>query len=43
MSTNVVESWQINPNAEADDLEAKQPFIDNGLDVLDHSDRKSVV
>ena len=35
MSTNVVESWQINPDAEADDLEAKQPFIDNGLDVLD--------
>ena len=37
MSTNVVESWQINPDAEADDLEAKQPFIDNGLDVLDPS------
>jgi phenylpropionate dioxygenase-like ring-hydroxylating dioxygenase large terminal subunit len=37
MSTNVVESWQINPNAQADDLEAKQPFIDNGLDVLDPS------
>jgi len=35
MSTNVVESWQINPDAKADDLEAKQPFIDNGLDVLD--------
>jgi phenylpropionate dioxygenase-like ring-hydroxylating dioxygenase large terminal subunit len=37
MSTNVVESWQINPDAEAEDLEAKQPFIDNGLDVLDPS------
>ena len=35
MSTNVVESWRINPNAEAGDLEAKQPFIDNGLDILD--------
>ncbi len=37
MSTNVVESWQINPDAEAEDLEAKQPFIDNGLEVLDPS------
>jgi phenylpropionate dioxygenase-like ring-hydroxylating dioxygenase large terminal subunit len=37
MSTNIVESWQINPQADADDLEAKQPFIDNGLDVLDPS------
>ena len=37
MSTNVVESWQINPDAAAEDLEAKQPFIDNGLDVLDPS------
>ena len=37
MSSNVVETWQINPDAEADDLEAKQPFIDNGLDVLDPS------
>ena len=35
MSNNVVETWQINPQAEADDLEAKQPFIDNGLDILD--------
>ncbi len=35
MSSNVVESWQINPDAEADDLEAKQPFIDNGLEKLD--------
>ena len=37
MSVNVVESWQINPQAEADDLEAKQPFMDNGLDVVDPS------
>jgi len=37
MSSNVVESWQINPNADADDLEAKQPFIDNGLEILDPS------
>jgi phenylpropionate dioxygenase-like ring-hydroxylating dioxygenase large terminal subunit len=35
MSTNVVESWQINPDAAEDDLESKQPFIDNGLDLLD--------
>ena len=35
MGTNVVETWQINPDAEADDLEAKQPFVDNGLDILD--------
>jgi phenylpropionate dioxygenase-like ring-hydroxylating dioxygenase large terminal subunit len=33
MRKNVVESWQINPDAEPDNLEAKQPFIDNGLDV----------
>ena len=37
MSINIVESWQINPNAEADDLESKQHFIDNGLAVLDPS------
>ena len=33
MSKNVVESWQIDPQAGPDNLEAKQPFIDNGLDV----------
>ena len=32
---NIVESWQINPDADATDLEAKQPFIDNGLDIHD--------
>jgi hypothetical protein len=37
MNLNVVENWQINPEAEAEDLEAKQPFIDNGLDVVDPS------
>ncbi len=37
MSSNVVERWQINPQAEPDDLEAKQPWVDNGLDVLDPS------
>jgi len=37
MSNNIVESWQINPDAEAGDLEAKQPFIDNGLDIVDPS------
>ncbi len=35
MSKNVVESWQIDPNAGPDNLEAKQPFIDNGLDIYD--------
>lgn len=32
---NIVESWQIDPEAGPDNLEAKQPFVDNGLDVLD--------
>ena len=32
---NIVESWQINPQAGPEDLEAKQPFIDNGLDIHD--------
>ncbi len=35
MGVNIVENWQINPGAEADDLEAKQPWIDNGLEVVD--------
>lgn len=35
MWKNVVEDWQINPSADAVDLEAKQPFVDNGLDVYD--------
>ncbi len=35
MSNNVVESWQIDPGAGSDNLEAKQPFINNGLDVYD--------
>ena len=34
---NVVETWQINPDAGPEDLEAKQPFIDNGLEVMDPS------
>jgi phenylpropionate dioxygenase-like ring-hydroxylating dioxygenase large terminal subunit len=33
MWKNVVEDWQINPAADAVDLEAKQPFVDNGLDI----------
>ena len=37
MWKNVVEDWQINPTADAVDLEAKQPFIDNGLDIHDPS------
>ena len=32
---NIVESWQINPDADSGDLEAKQPFVDNGLDIHD--------
>lgn len=35
MWKNVVESWQIDPGADATTLEAKQPHVDNGLDVLD--------
>jgi phenylpropionate dioxygenase-like ring-hydroxylating dioxygenase large terminal subunit len=35
MWKNIVEDWQINPAANAVDLEAKQPFVDNGLDVHD--------
>jgi len=35
MWKNVVESWQIDPDAGEESLEAKQPHIDNGLDVLD--------
>ena len=35
MWKNVVETWQTEPEAPEDLLAAKQPFIDNGLDVLD--------
>ena len=35
MWKNVVEDWRTEPEAPADRLEAKQPSIDNGLDVLD--------
>ncbi len=35
MAENVVESWQIDPQAGPDNLEAKQPFIDNGLEIMD--------
>ena len=35
MVKNVVESWQIDPHAGPDNLEAKQPFIDNGLEIMD--------
>lgn len=35
MVKNVVESWQIDPQAGPDNLEAKQPFIDNGLEIMD--------
>ena len=35
MKLNIVESWQIDPNADAGNLEAKQPYVDNGLDHPD--------
>ena len=37
LKLNIVESWQIDPSAEPDNLEAKQPFVDNGLNVNDPS------
>ena len=30
MKLNIVESWQIDPHAGPDSLEAKQPYVDNG-------------
>ena len=33
LKLNIVESWQIDPDADTENLEAKQPFVDNGLDV----------
>ncbi len=35
MKINIVESWQIDPEAEPDALEAKQPFVDNGSGSVD--------
>ncbi len=35
MWKNPVEAWLIDPNASGENLEAKQPFVDNGLEVLD--------
>ncbi len=35
MTDNIVESWQIDPNASSEHLEGKQPYIDNGTEVLD--------
>ncbi len=37
MWKNVVETWLIDPLAEGDNLEAKQPHVNNGLDILDPS------
>jgi phenylpropionate dioxygenase-like ring-hydroxylating dioxygenase large terminal subunit len=37
MWESVVEDWKINSEADADDLEAKQPFVDNGLETVDPS------
>jgi phenylpropionate dioxygenase-like ring-hydroxylating dioxygenase large terminal subunit len=34
MKLNIVESWQIDPHAGPDSLEAKQPFVDNGTDRI---------
>ena len=38
MWKNPVEHWLIDPLAGEDNLEAKQPFVDNGLDVY-HPER----
>jgi len=35
MWKNVVETWLIDPDAGEGNLEAKQPYIDNGLDIYD--------
>jgi phenylpropionate dioxygenase-like ring-hydroxylating dioxygenase large terminal subunit len=35
MKLNIVESWQIDPKAGADNLEAKQPYVDNGHGMID--------
>ncbi len=35
MKLNIVESWQIDPEAGPDNLEAKQPYIDNGTERVD--------
>ncbi|MDH3434788.1 MAG: aromatic ring-hydroxylating dioxygenase subunit alpha [Gammaproteobacteria bacterium] len=37
MWKNVVETWQIDSQADPADLEAKQPFVDNGLEVIEPS------
>ncbi|MGI9229226.1 MAG: aromatic ring-hydroxylating oxygenase subunit alpha [Gammaproteobacteria bacterium] len=37
MTDNVVESWQVAPDASNDSLEGKQPYIDNGTEILDPS------
>jgi len=37
MWKNVVESWQIDSQADPAGLEAKQPFVDNGLEIMEPS------
>ncbi len=34
MKLNIVESWQIDPKAGPDSLEAKQPYVDNGTGMI---------
>ena len=34
MKLNIVESWQIDPQAGPDSLEAKQPYVDNGTEMI---------
>lgn len=34
---NVVESWRVDPQATAASLEGKQPYVDNGTDIVDPS------
>ena len=35
MKLNIVESWQIDPEAGEENLEAKQPWVDNGSERVD--------
>ena len=34
MKLNIVETWQIDPKAGPDNLEAKQPYVDNGNGLI---------
>ena len=34
MTCNIVEDWKVDPEAASDALEGKQPYIDNGVEIL---------